>query len=97
MKKIIFLFTLFISFCAVSQTKNFIIKWDGTKVLSTETSKLEVPFFNKENFNFSVSDGLTFFAQWKSDNYIDEASPKLVNVNYHEKIRGASIAKTKVL
>ena len=82
MKKIILLFILFISFAAFSQSKNFIIKWDGTKVMSSETSKVEVPFFNKENFNYSIDNGLMFFSQWKSNDYIDENSAKLVNVNY---------------
>ena len=82
MKKITFLFTFFIFFFAFSQTKDFVIKWDGTKTLSTETSSLEVPYFNKESFNFSVSNGLTFFSQWETDLYINENTVKLVNVNY---------------
>ena len=61
MKKISFLFTLCICFSAYSQSDNFVIDWNGTKVLSTESSSVEVPFFNKENFNYSVSDGLVFF------------------------------------
>jgi len=59
-----------------------VINWNGTKLLSTETSSFEVPFFNKENFNFSVSKGLTFFSQWKTEGYINESSAKLVNVKY---------------
>jgi len=82
MQKTIFLFTFFICFSAFSQTKDFVIKWEGTKTLSTETSSIEVPFFNKENFNFSVSHGLTFFSEWKADGYIDENSAKIVNVKY---------------
>ena len=82
MKKIIFLFTLFICFNTYSQTKKFVIKWDGTKELSTETSKVEVPFFDKENFNFSVSKGLTFFSQWKENNYVNESTAEIVNVSY---------------
>ena len=83
MKKIIFLFTIFICFSTFSQTKNFIINWNGTKVLSTETSSVEVPFFNEESFNFSVSEGLTFFSQWKSNGLINEDSAKLVNIKYN--------------
>ena len=67
MKKNIFLFTLFICFSVYSQSNNFVIDWNGTKILSTESSRVEVPFFNKENFNYSVSDGLVFFSQWKTD------------------------------
>ncbi|MCB0462103.1 MAG: type IX secretion system sortase PorU [Flavobacteriaceae bacterium] len=82
MKKIIFLFTLFICFATFSQTKDFVIKWDGTKTLSTETSTIEVPFFNKENFNFSDTKGLTFFSEWKADGFIDKNSAEIINVKY---------------
>jgi hypothetical protein len=82
MKKIIFLFTFFISLCAFSQTKDFVIIWNGTETLSTETSSVEVPSFNKENFNFSVSKGLTFFSQWQTNLFINESTVKLVNVSY---------------
>lgn len=82
MQKTIFLFTFFICISAFSQTKDFVIQWNGTRTLSTETYNVEVPFFNKENFNFSISHGLTFFSEWKVDDYIDENSVKIVNVNY---------------
>jgi hypothetical protein len=82
MQKTIFLFTFFICFSVISQSKDFAIKWSGTINLSTETSQVEVPFFNKENFNFSVSNGLTFFSEWKTGGYIDENSAKLVNIRY---------------
>ena len=52
------------------------------KVLSTESSSVEVPFFNKENFNYSVSDGLVFFSQWKTDALINESTAKIVNVTF---------------
>jgi hypothetical protein len=82
MKKISFLFTLCICFSAYSQSDNFVIDWNGTKVLSTESSSVEVPFFNKENFNYSVSDGLVFFSQWKTDALINESTAKIVNVTF---------------
>ena len=94
MQKTIFLFTFFICFSAFSQTKDFVIKWEGTKTLSTETSSVEVPFFNKENFNFSVSNGLTFFSEWKAGGYIDETSAKIVNVKY-ETISNADLKGVK--
>lgn len=82
MQKTIFLFTFFICISAFSQTKDFVIQWSGTRTLSTETYNVEVPFFNKENFNFSISHGLTFFSEWKVGGNIDENSAKIVNVNY---------------
>jgi hypothetical protein len=82
MQKTIFLITFLICFGAFSQTKDFVIKWEGTQTLSTETSSVDVPFFNKENFNFSVSNGLTFFSEWKENGFIDENSAEIVNVKY---------------
>jgi len=59
-----------------------VIQWYGTRTLSAETYNVEVPFFNKYNFNFSISHCLTFFSEWKVDGDIDEKSAKIVNVNY---------------
>jgi hypothetical protein len=82
MKKNIFLFTFFLCFNAFSQTKDFVITWKGIKTFSTESSRFEVPYFNKEHYNFSVDKGLTFFSQWKTNGYINERSAQLINVQY---------------
>ncbi len=82
MKKIIFLLFTCLTTLTFSQTKSFQINWKGVKTLSLETSDFQVPQFNKENFNFSSEKGLLFFAQWKSNSHIDEASVLLDEVNY---------------
>ena len=65
MKNHLLLFFVLISYFSFSQQKTFTIAWEGTKTLETSKSKIEVPAFNKENFNFDYGTGLTFFAQWE--------------------------------
>ena len=73
---------LFIAAFGFSQEKQFKILWEGTKVMSTESTTFEVPYFNKANFSFSDVNGLSFNAQWKTPNYIDEGSLQIKNVVY---------------
>lgn len=65
------------------QQKQFNINWNGSKVLETAFSKTEVPGFDANHFNYSDTNGLTFFAQWDSNgSLIDENSLQLTNVVY---------------
>jgi hypothetical protein len=82
MKKIIFLLFTCVTTLTFSQIKSFQIDWKGIKTMSLETSNFKVPHFNSDNFNFSIEKGLIFFSQWKSDNYIDEQSVLLDEINY---------------
>lgn len=70
------------SFYGFSQQKRFDIKWEGTITLKTDNSSIEVPAFNKTNFNFDYTTGLTFFAQWEINTLINETSVQLTNVAY---------------
>ena len=82
MKKIL-LFALLIMFnISFSQQKTFQVEWKGNKTLSTETSSIEVPYFNMEHFNFSYEHGLKYISQWKSNVYINSNSVQISNVNY---------------
>jgi len=65
------------------QQKQFNINWNGSKVLETAYSKIEVPGFDTNHFNYSDNNGLTFFAQWESNgSLIDENSVQLTNIVY---------------
>jgi hypothetical protein len=76
---LIFFLSFFLGF---SQQKRFDVNWKGTKLLGTSISKLEVPVFDSEHFNFDELNGLTFFAQWDIINTIDEKSIQLTDIAY---------------
>lgn len=79
MKKIIFALVFLIFSYSYSQQKSFKIEWNGVKKLSTSSSKIEIPSFNKENFSYSYENGLIFIAQWELNGLINEESIKLTN------------------
>jgi len=82
MKKALFSVILLTTFLCYSQQKQFTIDWNGTRVLSTESSTVEVPSFNKSNFSFDHIDGLKYINQWTSNDLVDENSLKIINVTY---------------
>ncbi len=82
MKKHLLLLFVLLPFIGFSQQKTFQINWEGEKTLRADSSIVTVPYFNKDNFNFSNTDGLKFFAHWKTNNYINESSVQLANVSY---------------
>ncbi|MBU2928817.1 type IX secretion system sortase PorU [Winogradskyella psychrotolerans] len=74
---------LLITMLSFGQQKQFDINWDGYETLDTGYSKVEVPAFDKNHFNYDANTGLTFFAQWESSgSQIDENSVVLTNVAY---------------
>ena len=79
--KLLLLFVLISSF-GISQEKHFTIKWDGTIVLETANSKITVPSFDRDHFNFDMTTGLKFFSGWPSEGAIDKNSVTLTNVSY---------------
>ncbi|WP_120202565.1 type IX secretion system sortase PorU [Ichthyenterobacterium magnum] len=88
MKKYLLILFVFSFVFGHSQQKRFEIKWNGTRILETENSKIEVPSFQKENFSYSYSSGLTFFAQWNNNTFINEASVVVSAINYSPISRG---------
>ena len=92
--KLFFLFFLSV-FLGISQQKHFEIVWQGTTTMKTSISKIEVPFFNSDHFNYDDIKGLTFFAQWEESTLIDEKSVQLTNVSYQNisktELKGLSI------
>ncbi|TJY36528.1 type IX secretion system sortase PorU [Pontimicrobium aquaticum] len=82
MKKALFSVILLTTFLSYSQQKQFTINWNGTRTLSTESSKVEVPSFNDSNFSFDHVSGLKFITQWQSNSSVSEASLKVFNVSY---------------
>ncbi|WP_179008778.1 type IX secretion system sortase PorU [Winogradskyella forsetii] len=74
--------SLFTMFC-FGQQKKFSINWNGNKILQTAYSKIEVPAFDADHFNYNDTYGLTYFAQWESKGgSIDENSVQLTNIVY---------------
>ena len=82
MKRQLLIVLFLVSCIGFSQQKRFEINWKGSIELKTDNSSIEVPAFNKENFNFSDIDGLTFFAEWETNSPINENSVSLSNVAY---------------
>ncbi|RNC83447.1 MAG: T9SS C-terminal target domain-containing protein [Winogradskyella sp.] len=82
MKKNFTVFLLVISFFCFSQQKQFTINWNGNRTLETAYTKIEVPAFDNEHFSYSTETGLVYFAEWKENSPINEASVALENVNY---------------
>ena len=60
MKKPLLLVVLFFQLISYSQQKTFQIDWDGTRILATESSLIEVPAFNNDHFSFSYENGLKY-------------------------------------
>ena len=82
MKKIKFLIFFLITFYGAAQQHSFTIDWNGSKVLSTSNSSIELPYFNSSNYNFSYKEGLSFVAQWKINSLLNENTAKLINIIY---------------
>ncbi len=77
-----FYFVFFTMFC-FGQQKQFIIQWDGVKILETEYGKMQVPAFDSKHFNYDDEKGLTYFAQWESNgSSVNENSVTLSNISY---------------
>src|SRR5690606_35457421 len=82
MKTYILLLFAFVSFFGFSRSKRFEIDWQGTILLQTSNSSIEVPSFDKKHFNFDYATGLSFFAQWDITMPINENSAELIDVSY---------------
>jgi len=58
MKKIIFILVFLTFIFSYSQQKSFKIDWNGTNTLSTSSSSIKIPSFNKEHYSYNNEDGL---------------------------------------
>jgi hypothetical protein len=82
MKKNIVIMCLFVFGLTFAQTKNFVINWQGTKILNTDTTVLELPAFNADAFSFDEEQGLQFIAQWQIFTAVNTNSYSITNVTY---------------
>lgn len=82
MKKSLLILLVFCSVLGFAQQKKFEIKWQDTKVIATETTKMEVPAFDAAHFSFSEVTGLKYYAQWDVPSSINKTSLRLSNVSY---------------
>ena len=80
MKKPLLLVVIFFQFICYSQQKSFQIEWDGTRILATESSSIEVPSFSKDHFSFSYERGLKYVNQWTSNDWVNERTVSVTNM-----------------
>ncbi|MGB1309288.1 MAG: peptidase C25, partial [Oceanihabitans sp.] len=66
----------------MSQQKQFTIQWKGYQNIATESFSIEVPSFNKENFSYTLKNGLQFVAQWETPSYVNESSIQINKTSY---------------
>ena len=78
-----FTLLLFLSiFIINAQKKEIVINWDGFKNLETANTKLVVPFFDKDHFDYNQFNGLRYMMEWKEANLVDESSIRITDINY---------------
>ena len=82
MKKNIFSLVFLTFIFSYSQQKSFKIDWNGTNTLSTSSSSIEIPSFNKENYSYNNEVGLKFVAQWELTGLINEKSVVVSQISY---------------
>ncbi|WP_435413059.1 type IX secretion system sortase PorU [Psychroserpens mesophilus] len=82
MKKLLFISFILCSTFAFTQQRQFVIQWDGTRTLETSSYQFELPGFNKENYNYSDSEGLHFVSQWETNTLLNENSLIVSNISY---------------
>ncbi len=78
MRQNVILFFLSISFLTFGQEKQFVVSWNGTKLLQTSYGEKILPNFDTKHFNFDITRGLLYFAQWDATNGI--VNPKSVSI-----------------
>ncbi|MBT8279811.1 MAG: type IX secretion system sortase PorU [Bacteroidia bacterium] len=81
MNKLLLFAVLILHSYGFSQQKTFTINWENSRVLATESSSIEVPAFNAENFSFSYERGLKFISEWDERIKVDESSVVISNVS----------------
>ncbi|MFK7782157.1 type IX secretion system sortase PorU [Psychroserpens sp.] len=95
MKKLLFISFIVCNVFAFAQQKQFSIQWDGTTTLETSSFQIELPAFNKENFSYSMTEGLYFVSQWDINSPLSENSLELTNVLYEtisrDELKGLSV------
>lgn len=64
-----------------AQIEHFSINWTKSKVFSTGISKIELPYFNTQNYNFSFEEGLMYTALLETPSPINPKIIKIVDVN----------------
>lgn len=81
MKKIFSIFIIFSCVFGLAQQKQFEIGWKQSRILSTETTSLEIPSFNQDHFSFNEVSGIRYYAQWSETSLVNEQSAKLSNIS----------------
>ncbi len=96
MKKLLLIPFFVCVICSFAQQKQFLVDWQDSRILKTETFQIEVPSFSKEHFSYSDDKGLQFIAQWDVSTPINESSVSLTNVYYstisNSELKSLSIA-----
>ncbi len=83
MKKIVLVIVILTCGLAFSQQKKIDLIWKETTTIAAEDYTIEIPKFEpKENFSYSLKDGLEFLEQWKVNTLVNENSVSVSNVVY---------------
>jgi hypothetical protein len=82
MKKILLSLTLLYTLFGNAQQRQFDINWSESKILETELSRIELPSFDDNHYSYNDKKGLIYFAQWESDQMIDEDNAQINNIIY---------------
>lgn len=72
----------------MAQQRQFDIKWQETKVLETDYSRIEIPSFDERHFSFDDNNGIKYFNQWESSEQVDENSSQITNIVYETITKG---------
>lgn len=89
MKKILYIKILLLSNIIFSQQKKVSVVWSASKNINTSAYSIAVPHFSpKDNYSFSLDEGLNIVSQWKMNTFVDEKSAQLSNVQYQPISKG---------
>ncbi len=64
------------------QEKKFSLDWIASEKIVTESSTIEVPFFNKDVCTYDFDLGLQFIAQWEVSGEVNESSISITQISY---------------
>ncbi len=82
MKKQLLILLILCCFFGIAQQKQFRIEWEGSKLIATPSTAIEVPSFDKSHFSFSEADGLSYYARWAVPSLINEKSLTISGLSY---------------
>ena len=81
MKKSLLWFILFFGVLIChAQSQRFELNWTASKLFSTANNEIELPYFDAQNFNFSIEKGITYTALFDAKFEINEESAEITQI-----------------